>query len=249
MQGKVVISTKGGHPPMDNMEVNRVTRDELTKDIDESLRYLGVDSIDLWWLHKDNIHHPIGDILETLNDALRAGKIRNFGCSNMKLPRLLEADACALKQGIRSFCGVQLLWSYIRANPCVFDDPRIAGMDEALHDHCRTTNRFAFCFTSQARGFMERVNQNGIESLEGWVRASYESPDNMARLQRARELAGELNTSLASIGLAFLTSQPFPTIPLMGCLSPAELESSMKAADLVLTKEQIRFLIGDAETL
>ena len=73
---RVVISTKCAHPPLDSMTTGRLSREEIESDIDASLRALGVDYIDILWLHRDDTSRSVEEIVDTLNLKLEGGALR-----------------------------------------------------------------------------------------------------------------------------------------------------------------------------
>jgi aryl-alcohol dehydrogenase-like predicted oxidoreductase len=77
---------------------------------------LQAESIDLYWLHRDDPQRPVADILETLNSQVTQGKIRYFGCSNRRLERIEEAMRYAAEHGLAGFVGNQCMWSYAVPN-------------------------------------------------------------------------------------------------------------------------------------
>ena len=85
---RIVLATKGAHPDLATMHLPRLSRAEIEADLHASLRHLQTDIIDLYWLHRDDPARPVEDILATLQDAVRAGKIRYFGCSNWRVERI-----------------------------------------------------------------------------------------------------------------------------------------------------------------
>ena len=100
---RVVIMSKGAHPLIETMHVTRCTPEYIEADIDESLRRLGVEYVDLYLLHRDNPAIPAGLLLDALEKARQQGKIVHYGFSNWKLPRILEAEAYARQAGIEGF--------------------------------------------------------------------------------------------------------------------------------------------------
>ncbi|MDD3243783.1 MAG: aldo/keto reductase, partial [Eubacteriales bacterium] len=109
-RGEMVLSTKGGHPPFENMHAPRLAPQELDADLEGSLRDLQTDYIDLYFLHRDDERRSVGDILEHLERKVREGKILHYGCSNWRLPRVLEAAAYAAAHGLQGFCCDQIMW-------------------------------------------------------------------------------------------------------------------------------------------
>ena len=76
---KICIATKGGHPEMGHMDESRLSREELTKDLEASLRVLGVDYVDIYFLHRDDPKIPVEEIMPVLNDFYESGKIHFIG--------------------------------------------------------------------------------------------------------------------------------------------------------------------------
>lgn len=91
-RNQVILSSKGGHPPLEQMSKGRLSRREIEKDLDESLRVLGVNEIDIYWLHRDAASHPVEDIMETMSLFISKGKIRAAGCSNWRTGRIEAAN-------------------------------------------------------------------------------------------------------------------------------------------------------------
>jgi aryl-alcohol dehydrogenase-like predicted oxidoreductase len=91
MREDVLIATKGAHPRLTSMNVSRLSKDDIETDVHESLEYLQTETIDLYWLHRDDVSIPVGEIIEALNEQVWLGNIRYFGCSNWTFSRIQEA--------------------------------------------------------------------------------------------------------------------------------------------------------------
>jgi aryl-alcohol dehydrogenase-like predicted oxidoreductase len=87
---EVVVIGKGAHPIQGR---SRVTPDDITADLEESLRQFGFDDVDLYLLHRDDETVPVGPIVEVLDQHRRAGKIRAYGGSNWSHRRIADANA------------------------------------------------------------------------------------------------------------------------------------------------------------
>ena len=94
---KICIATKGGHPELGHMDESRLSREELTKDLEASLRVLGVDYVDIYFLHRDDPKIPVEEIMPVLNDFYESGKIHFIGVSNWTTQRIEEANKFAEK--------------------------------------------------------------------------------------------------------------------------------------------------------
>ena len=121
---KMILGTKGGHPELSTMNVGRLDRENLSADIRRSLDDLMVDQVDIYWLHRDDVSRPVGDILETLNGFLQAGYTRFIGVSNWTTARIREANAYAAAHGMTGFCANQPQFSLARQE--VVEDPHCA---------------------------------------------------------------------------------------------------------------------------
>ncbi len=102
---ELVIATKGAHHDITTKE-SRVTRACIAGDLDESLRTLGLDHIDFYWLHRDNSAIPVEEIVDMMEEFVKAGKIRFYGGSNYTLERIRQADAYAKAHGLQGFSGI-----------------------------------------------------------------------------------------------------------------------------------------------
>lgn len=242
---KVTVATKGGHPHLETMNISRLSPAEIISDLDDSLSRLGVDCIDIYYLHRDDINRPVGEILETLNEQVRKGKVRCIACSNWKAYRIREAQDYARKHGLQSFIISEILWSFGVLNEGSIPDPTITVMDEEEKAFYEKTGMPVAPFTSQARGFFNKVDSGDMTKLRSWEKSMFYNEHSLKRLQRAKKLAEELRTSLTAIILAYLTSQRITTMPIVGCQTVDQLQDSLKAADLQLTGDMITFLERD----
>ena len=98
---KIVLITKGGHPDMTgenpDTHMNRMHREDMVKDLDESLKQLRTDYIDLYFYHRDDVTIPAEETIEVMQDFVKQGKIRYYGCSNWSTERMMAADKyCAI---------------------------------------------------------------------------------------------------------------------------------------------------------
>lgn len=147
---KMILGTKGGHPELSTMNVGRLDRENLSADIRRSLDDLMVDQVDIYWLHRDDVSRPVGDILETLNGFLQAGYTRFIGVSNWTTARIREANAYAAAHGMTGFCANQPQFSLARQE--VVEDPTLCQMDREMYDFHVETGMPCVPFSSQAKG-------------------------------------------------------------------------------------------------
>jgi aryl-alcohol dehydrogenase-like predicted oxidoreductase len=239
---KIILATKGAHPEMATMHISRLSRPELIHDLHASLKNLQTEVIDLYWLHRDDVNHPVEDILETLNDQVKAGKIRYFGCSNWWTDRIKAAQAYAAEHGLQGFSANQVMWSLALVDPTGIRDKTIAWMDDEMKQYHLETNLAAMAYTSQANGLFQRMAQGTLEQMDPNLRSMYQVKENQQRFERIKHLAANSSLSVTEIVLGYLQAQPFPTIPIVGCRTVEQLRDSLKAAEVSLDPDQVKYL-------
>lgn len=235
---QMVVATKGGHPELETMHVSRMSRAEIEADLNDSLRNLQTERIDLYWLHRDDPSLPVEEILETMNALVRAGKIRYFGCSNWRAPRIREAQAAAAAAGLLGFVADQMKWSLAVIDPDGLGDSTTVAMDDNLYDYHRESGLAAVAYSSQAGGLFQKMAAGG--SPTG---GEYPVEPNRRRLARIEQLAGETGLTITQIVLGYMQAQPFVTVPIVGCRTLAQLRGSLSAADVRLSPDQVDFLV------
>jgi aryl-alcohol dehydrogenase-like predicted oxidoreductase len=240
---EVVIATKGGHPSLDAMHISRLSAADITADVEGSLSDMGIDHIDLYYLHRDDPTIPVEDILEALWALVDAGKLRYLGCSNWALPRIEAAWAYAQQRGRTGFVANQMLWNAAVPDPEKFKGPApIILMDDATKAWHVQTQMAAIPFSSQANGFFPRVAAGGLDALKPGPKANYGSEENVQRVARAQRFATETGLSLTQITLGYLQAHSFPVSAIVGPRNPEQLADTLTAADITLTPEQAAFL-------
>ena len=231
---QAVVIGKGAHSPL-------VYPDVIGKQLTQSLDRLQTDYVDIYFMHRDNTDVPVGEFVDAMDAEVKAGRIRGpFGGSNWTKERMDEAIAYAERTGktkpqalSNNFALAEML------------DPIWAGCVTAATPDFKqwlidrqVTN---FSWSSQARGFFTDLAGRDKRDNEELVRCWY-NDQNFGRRDRAIELGKQLGHSPIHIALAYVLAQPFPSVPLIGPRRLFELEDSLKAFEIQLTPEQVRWL-------
>lgn len=246
---QMIIGTKGAHPDLATMHIARLSPAEIVQDLNESLQHLQIDTIDLYWLHRDDPTRPVGEIVETLAAQVQAGKIRAFGCSNWSTARMQAALDYATTHACHGFVANQPMWSLAQPNPAAFGMPGLAAMDDAMFTFQAQSGWAAIPYTSQARGFFSKVATKGVAGLSDRDRQAYGNQENERRAALVQQLAAEYGATSAQIALAYLLCQPIKTIPVIGCRTVAQLQDSIGAAAIALPSSVIALLrSGDQDS-
>ncbi|MGJ4858093.1 aldo/keto reductase [Labrys sp. La1] len=229
-----VVIGKGAHTPLCRPEF-------IGQQLTQSLERLKTDHVDVYFMHRDNPDVPVGEFVDAMDAEVRAGRIRGpFGGSNWTRERFDEAVAYAERTG-KQKPGV-LSNNFALAE---MQDVIWAGCVSASDDDWKAWLAARqipnFAWSSQGRGFFtDRAGRNRHEDKE-LIRVWY-SERNFARRDRAVELARRLGKRPIHVALAFVLSQPFPSIPLIGPRTLGELDDSLEAFDIALTPEEVAWL-------
>jgi aryl-alcohol dehydrogenase-like predicted oxidoreductase len=242
LRGKVIVASKGAHPPLADMGKPRLKKADVEADLDESLRALGTDAIDLYYLHRDDTAVPVRTIVDYLNDFARRGKIRYFGASNWAPERIAEAQRYAEQTGQAGFAANQLMWSLAVPDAAALPDPLMECMGEKAMRYHRESGMAAFAYESQARGLFQKYAESG--SVPQALQKVYHSPENGGRCARAASLARDLGVKIGDVSLGYVLCQPFPSVAIIGGHTPEQLRDSATAADICLTEAKKEFLEG-----
>ena len=241
-RSSLVIGTKGAHPFIESLEVPRSSAAELSDDVEGSLRTLRLETIDLFWLHRDIPAQPVQHFIDVLNTFVREGKIRHFGASNWTADRLRAANDYARTSGQHGFVANQPFWSLgcqqARPSP-------IAGLvkfDAAASDFHRETGLAVIPYTSQANGFFSKLALPRDRQPADLAKHDYHTPPNLAAGKVVIELAAAKRVLPSAIVLAYLWSRPFPVLPIVGSRTHAQLEESFAALDVRLTPSELKAL-------
>jgi aryl-alcohol dehydrogenase-like predicted oxidoreductase len=217
---------------------NRVNAADLTADLDESLAHLGVDTIDLYWLHMDNPETPVAELIDFLDAAKQAGKIRWYGASNWTEQRVLEANAHAKASGKAGFVAVEPFWGLGKPNEA---NAQQQGYQLFFEDHGGTLADAGLAivpYCAQSRGYFGML-EKGADAVPDALKAFYDHPANAARFAAAKAVAARHGVTVSEVVLAYLVNQPGQVIPIFGASSPARVEESVRAATLKLSPEEL----------
>lgn len=239
---RVVIATKGAHPDLDAMHIPRLSPKCIADDLEESLRHLQTDYIDLYWLHRDDPARPAEEIVGALEEHVKAGRIRAYGCSNWSAARIAEARRCCDRHGFSGFVANQLRWNLATANRERLSYPGLVEMDEEAFLFHLHTNMPAVAYTSQANGFFSKAlsGDDGNRPQFEKLRALYDNEPTRRALELVRLMSAETGLEPTQIALAYLLHQPFVTVPVIGPKNERQLRQSLDALELKLDERTLK---------
>ena len=212
----VIVATNGAHYAKETPTVMRLSREEIESDLDASLRVLGVDHIDFYWLHRDDPGREIGEIVETMEALVRAGKIRYYGASNYCTSRLQAADAYAAAHGLCGFSAVSNQYSIVRLNRGynTNPDPTIVAVDDEELAYHAASGMPLVPFQATARGYFAKIAAG--KEISPALRAAYENEENTKTFADLAAFCEEHGCSMQTATLVATARAPFTVIPLTG---------------------------------
>ena len=235
---KVFLIDKGAHHTP-KVPRPRLNPQEIKCDLDESLDRLHTDYIDLYLLHRDDPQIPVATIIDYLNQEIETGRILAFGASNWTHLRIQDANDYAAQNGLTGFAVSSSNLSLAIPMEAMWPGVLSASL-EAQRWHLENQIPL-MSWSSQARGFFSGQFTPENRDDENMVRVYY-NRDNFERLKRAQELGDKKGFTAIQIALAYVMHQPFPTFPIVGPCTLDELDSSLGALKIELSRDEMRWL-------
>jgi aryl-alcohol dehydrogenase-like predicted oxidoreductase len=242
-RAKIVLATKGCEFDYRAGDFAlRVTPELLERDLLGSLAALQTDYIDLYWLHRDDPSKPVQAIVDALIGHQKAGRIRYFGCSNWSVARIEEAQAYAQSIGHDGFVACQPLWGLAAPNRDAMQKYCPGGYYEDGYQALHKAGLTMIPYSSQSRGFFSKLASGSRATLSPDLAELYYSDENLRKLEAVKTRAAYHGVGINDIVLSYLTSQPLPTIPIIGCSRSVQLRESANACMLELDFAELQLL-------
>ena len=235
---KAVVSTKGGHPLAgDTSFTIRLHKDELFSDVEKSLQNLGVDAVDMYFLHRDDINLPVGEIMETLEEIKKQGKIKNYGFSNWTLARAMEAQKYCKAHGLSGFTANQLMWSLAHITHEEIADKTLVAMDRDTYKWHADTSLSAMAYRSVAKGYFEK-RKNGSAMRDDLI-TTYKDPLNDKIYEALLMLHAETGISMTALSLLYFMCQPFPSVAVASFTNNMQLNEGLSVLTMNADKDVV----------
>jgi aryl-alcohol dehydrogenase (NADP+) len=234
---QVVIATKVFHPMGDKPNRSGLSRKYILHAIDDSLRRLGTDYVDLYQIHRWDRNTPIEETLEVLHDVVKAGKARYIGASSMWAWQFAQALYVADQHGWTRFVSMQNHYNLVYREE-----------EREMLPLCRDQGIGVIPWSPLARGFLagNRTRDKGGETTrsksDGFAHSMYYQDTDFKVVDRVMELAGRRGVRPAQIALAWLLHQPGVTAPIIGASKIKHLEDAVAALEIKLSKEECDYV-------
>ena len=229
----VVIATKVGSDMGQGGKCLR--RDYILRAVDESLRRLNVDAIDLYQSHWDDETTSFDETLDAYSRLIAQGKVKAIGASNLTADRLAQALDAAARAGLPRYESLQPLYN-------LYDRDTFEG---PLRDVCLREDIGVITYFSLAAGFLTgkyRSEADYAKSARGPGMKKYLNPRGLRILDALDDVAGRLHATPAQVSLAWLMAQPGVTAAIASATSLAQLDDLLAATRLALDELDMRQL-------
>lgn len=229
----LVIATKVGSETKEHGF--DISKKHILKSVDESLARLQTDHIDLYYTHFDDQKTPVEETLEAYDEIIKAGKVRYIAASNLLPERLKESFEIAEKNNLPKYVALQPHYNLLEREK----------FESQYADLVKEYDLSVFTYWSLAAGFLTGKYRNEDDlkkSARGEGVRKYLDEKGLNVLKALDEISARLETTQASVALAWLLANPLVTAPIVSATSESQLKTLFAAPELKLSSEDIELL-------
>jgi len=234
---RMVIATKVFNPMSDDPNDKGLSRKHIFQSIDNSLRRLGMDYVDLYQIHRFDYETPIEETLIALNDLIKAGKVRYMGASAMFAWQFMKMLATSDRLGVARFVSMQNYYNLLYREE-----------EREMMPLCRAEGIGLIPFSPLARGFVagnrrsEDFGETTRAKTDAYSRGQYYRPRDFAIVDKIAQLAKNRGVNNAQIALAWVLQQPGVTSPIIGASKLSHLDDAVAALGIRLSEQELKTL-------
>jgi aryl-alcohol dehydrogenase-like predicted oxidoreductase len=230
---EIVLATKVHFPMGDGPNMGGLSRKHIVQGCEASLKRLGVDTIDLYQIHRFKSSVPIEETLEALDHLVQQGKVRYIGASSGYAWQMATALSVSERNGWARFVSMQNHYNLIYREE-----------EREMLPLCVDKGIGVIPWSPLARGRLARTTPSPVE---GTIRADndqyavdlYDSPGDLEVVEAVRGVAEEIGVSPGEVALAWLLSRPAVAAPIIGATKRGHLESAVASLEVKLTDTQV----------
>ncbi len=234
VRDQLLLSSKVFNPVGDGPNDWGLSRRHIMRQVEASLKRLGVDYVDMYLIHEPDPSTPLLETLKALDDLIQQGKVRYIGASNMPAWLMTKALWLSDKYNLHRFEWVQNAYNLLER-----EDER------EMFPLCQDQNLGFTPFSPLAGGWLtgkyqakQSYPQGSRMTLRPEPYQKFLNEYTFNKLENLRVYAAERNTTMGALALAWLINHPQVTAPLIGPRRPAHFEAVKQALDLKLTNEE-----------
>ena len=236
---KVVVATKVFNPMGDDVNQRGLARKHIRHAIDDSLRRLGTDYVDLYQIHRFDPTTPIAETLDALTDVVKAGKALYIGASSMFAWQFANMLHTSDRLGLSRFVTMQNHYNLVYREE-----------EREMIPLCRAEGVGIIPWSPLARGFLAGNRRAANAGFGDTVRAKtddfgqklYYQDSDFAVVEAVGQVARKRGVSSAQVALAWVLQQPGVTAPIIGASKMQHLDEALAALELKLSAEELKQL-------
>lgn len=232
-RSKLIIATKVGSE--NKQHGFDVSRKHILKSVDESLKRLQTDYIDLYYTHFDDEKTPVEETLSAYDEIIKEGKVRYIAASNLSPERLSESFAVAEKKGLPKYVALQPHYNLLEREKYETQYQPIAAK----------YGLSVFPYWSLAAGFLTgkyRSEADLSKSVRGGLAKQYLNKKGLEVLSALDKVSIKHNATPATVALAWLLAQPNIDAPIASATSKSQLKTIFAAPEMKLDEEDLNLL-------
>jgi len=231
---EIVLATKVHFPMGDGPNMGGISRKHIVQACEASLRRLGVETIDLYQIHRFKSTVPVEETLGALDHLVTQGKVRYIGASSGYAWQMARALSVSEKRGWARFISMQNHYNLVYREE-----------EREMIPLCVEEGIGVIPWSPLARGRLARTTPSpsaGTTRAESDTYAVdlYDSPSDLLVIDAVRKVASELGVSPSEVALAWLLQRPGVSAPIVGATKIEHLESAVRSLDVSLSEEQVR---------
>jgi aryl-alcohol dehydrogenase-like predicted oxidoreductase len=234
---EAIIATKFGAEIAGDPSRSGASPHWIERAVEDSLRRLGTDRIDLYQLHRPDENTPIEDTLEALDRLISVGKVRQIGCSNYSETQIEEALATSHERGLARFVSVQNEYSLLHREP-----------EHGVTDACLRNGLALLPYFPLASGMLTGKYSRGEEAPPGSRLAGmsasraerFANERNFDHVEQLETFAKERGHTILELAISWLVAQPAVASVIAGATSPEQVWANVEAAKWQLLDKDLR---------
>ncbi len=231
----IVVATKVFNPMSDDVNDRGLSRKHILESIDNSLKRLGMDYVDLYQIHRWDYNTPIEETMEALNDVVRSGKARYIGASSMYAWQFMKALHVSEMNGWAKFVSMQNHYNLIYREE-----------EREMIPLCIDQGVGVIPWSPMARGFFagDRVRGGGGQTARSqgdpYANEMYFREEDFTVAERVNEVAEKRGVTGSQLALAWVLNKPYVSSPIIGASKMDHLDQAIAALDIKLSEEEIK---------
>jgi len=228
----IVLATKVFGRMHDGPTGGGLSRGAIHAQCDASLRRLGTDVIDLYFIHRYDDSVPVEETMEALHDLVVAGKVRHLGTSSMWAWQFAKLQTAAAVNGWTPFVAMQDQYNLLKREE-----------EREMLPMCQDMGVGVVPYSPQGKGRLTRPwGQQTARAAVDEVAKTFDSPADAPIVDAVEAVAAERGVTMAQVALAWVLSKPAVAAPVVGATKPHHLTDAVAALQLHLTQDEIERL-------